>query len=270
MEGEARLREALSLTETIDDETLRAAIATRALANRSISARGQGDFVTATACGEDALRLSHDYALDLAETRILADLGDIAKDQGDYGLAATRYLAAYDLCGEQGELRLVAEVLSGMASAATAWGQHRPALLLLGAAASLRERIGYGMLLPVDVARLDGDLAAMRASLGERATAEILREGHALSVAEAMKIATALAPPQPDQLISNATSPVELTPRERDVLRLLTESRTDREIAETLYLSPRTVNWHVSTILAKLGVTSRRDVVIRVRGEGRL
>jgi DNA-binding NarL/FixJ family response regulator len=48
-----------------------------------------------------------------------------------------------------------------------------------------------------------------------------------------------------------------LTPRERDVLRLLAGGMTDREIAETLFISPRTVGGHVSNLLAKLGVDSR-------------
>jgi regulatory LuxR family protein len=41
------------------------------------------------------------------------------------------------------------------------------------------------------------------------------------------------------------------------VLALITEGRTDREIAEALFISPRTVAMHVSSILAKLGVTNR-------------
>jgi DNA-binding CsgD family transcriptional regulator len=51
-----------------------------------------------------------------------------------------------------------------------------------------------------------------------------------------------------------------LTPREREVLRLLAQRPTDREIADELSISPRTVMHHVSRILAKLGVASRRDV----------
>jgi DNA-binding CsgD family transcriptional regulator len=44
--------------------------------------------------------------------------------------------------------------------------------------------------------------------------------------------------------------------------------RTDRQIAEALFLSPRTVSWHVRSILAKLGATSRREVVSEVRAHG--
>lgn len=263
LEGQAHLRDALALTDDIADATLRAAVAARTLANLSVSARGQGDFAAATAYGEDALRLSHDAALDLAETRILADLGDIAKDQGDYLLAASRYLASLEQTTERGELRSVAEVLSGMAGVAIAWGQQRTALLLQGAAMAIRERIGFGMLPPIDVAARDRDLAALHAALGEREAAAILREGQALSVAEAMAIAADVAPVHTGVAAATAAAASRdaLTPRERDVLRLLVESRTDREIAEELFLSPRTVSWHVSTILAKLGAATRREAI---------
>lgn len=268
-EGQAQLRDALALTDTIAEATLRAAVATRALANLSVSARGQGDFATATACGEDALRLCHHAALDLAETRILADLGDIAKDQGDYALAATRYLASLEQTSERGELRSVAEVLSGIASVATAWGQERTALLLFGAAMAIRERIGFGMLPPVDVAALNRDLAALHAALGEEEAEAMLREGQALSVADAKTLAATVAAAG-NAAAAAAESHHDLTPREWDVLRLLVESRTDREIAEALFLSPRTVSWHVSTILGKLGAASRREAIALSRSNGLL
>ncbi len=48
-----------------------------------------------------------------------------------------------------------------------------------------------------------------------------------------------------------------LTPREVDVLRLLTQGRSNREIGEDLFISPRTVNFHVTNLLAKLELDSR-------------
>jgi DNA-binding CsgD family transcriptional regulator/tetratricopeptide (TPR) repeat protein len=54
-----------------------------------------------------------------------------------------------------------------------------------------------------------------------------------------------------------ATDELGLTQRERDVLALLAEGRTDRQIAEALFISPRTVAMHVSNILTKLGVPNR-------------
>ncbi|MFJ9522692.1 AAA family ATPase [Kitasatospora sp. NPDC101801] len=50
-----------------------------------------------------------------------------------------------------------------------------------------------------------------------------------------------------------------LTPRERDVLHRLAQGRTNRQIAEELYISPKTASVHVSNILAKLSVGSRGE-----------
>jgi DNA-binding CsgD family transcriptional regulator len=51
----------------------------------------------------------------------------------------------------------------------------------------------------------------------------------------------------------------QLTPRERDVLRLLVEGRSNPEIADALFISPRTAETHVTHILAKLGATTRAE-----------
>lgn len=51
--------------------------------------------------------------------------------------------------------------------------------------------------------------------------------------------------------------PLDLTPRETEILRLVASGKTDREIADQLSISPRTVTNHVSNIFNKLGVNSR-------------
>ena len=53
-----------------------------------------------------------------------------------------------------------------------------------------------------------------------------------------------------------------LTPRELEVLRLVATGETDRGIADVLYVSRRTVSSHVSNILAKLDVPTRRAAVV--------
>jgi DNA-binding CsgD family transcriptional regulator len=50
-----------------------------------------------------------------------------------------------------------------------------------------------------------------------------------------------------------------LSPREREVLKLVAAGRTNRQIADELYISPKTASVHVSNILAKLGVSSRGE-----------
>jgi DNA-binding NarL/FixJ family response regulator len=62
----------------------------------------------------------------------------------------------------------------------------------------------------------------------------------------------------------------QLTPREMEVLHLLALGLTDREIAETLIISERTVHKHVENIRAKLGVRTRTAVVAEARRRGLL
>ncbi|MFE3581961.1 helix-turn-helix transcriptional regulator [Streptomyces vinaceus] len=111
-----------------------------------------------------------------------------------------------------------------------------------------------------------GDRACAASLLGEAyATAERLgsrrlREDLALLAQRARLPLTGTdapaAPPAP------APDPVEalgLTSRERDVLSLVAAGRSNRQIAEELFISPKTASVHVSNILAKLGVAGRGE-----------
>ena len=51
--------------------------------------------------------------------------------------------------------------------------------------------------------------------------------------------------------------PAGLTAREVEILRLVAQGLTDAQVAEELVISRRTVNWHLTSIYSKLGVTSR-------------
>jgi DNA-binding NarL/FixJ family response regulator len=64
----------------------------------------------------------------------------------------------------------------------------------------------------------------------------------------------AFSTPQP-----NRSMHPMLTRREREILSLLCQRRTDLEIAEHLFISPKTAGKHVSNILGKLGVANRRE-----------
>jgi DNA-binding CsgD family transcriptional regulator/tetratricopeptide (TPR) repeat protein len=60
----------------------------------------------------------------------------------------------------------------------------------------------------------------------------------------------------------------QLSPREADVVRLLLGGRTNRQIAEVLFLSPKTVACHVYSAMRKLGVSSRAALVARALDAG--
>lgn len=59
-----------------------------------------------------------------------------------------------------------------------------------------------------------------------------------------------------------------LTPREQEVVRLLARGLTDRDLAQTLFISVRTVQTHLSHIYAKLGVHTRTEVALMAVREG--
>jgi DNA-binding CsgD family transcriptional regulator len=99
-------------------------------------------------------------------------------------------------------------------------------------------------------------LALAQAALSPEAFTAAWRDGMAHSpstIATEALAALAVAP----QAANAPAALAGLTPREREVLLLLAGGRTDREIAEALFISPRTVGGHVTNLLAKLGVDSR-------------
>jgi DNA-binding NarL/FixJ family response regulator len=106
-------------------------------------------------------------------------------------------------------------------------------------------------------------LAAVEATLGS-AAAEAWDVGAKMSLEEAIAEALAVGEP-PEPRLSGP-----LTARERDVLLHIADGQTDREIAEMLFISPRTVNTHVANILAKLEASTRRGAVARAREMGLL
>ena len=86
-------------------------------------------------------------------------------------------------------------------------------------------------------------------SWAQRAQAELRASG----------VAVTSAPAEPDAL-------EELTPQQRQIIRLASDGLTDREIGDRLFLSPRTVSSHLYRSYPKLGVASRhqlRDVIAR-------
>lgn len=87
--------------------------------------------------------------------------------------------------------------------------------------------------------------------------------GAAPTLARADALAGRLVAKRPTE-----TYPAGLTPREREVLALLVQRRTDKEIAEALFISPRTVMGHATSIITKLGVNNRREAAAVAARQG--
>ena len=70
------------------------------------------------------------------------------------------------------------------------------------------------------------------------------------------------------KLVAPAEAFPELTAREREILDLIATGKNNQEIANNLYLSPKTVRNHISNIFTKLQVADRAQAIIRAREAG--
>jgi DNA-binding NarL/FixJ family response regulator len=125
-------------------------------------------------------------------------------------------------------------------------------------------------------ANVASSLSEKACALAETADPELIRQPIALfaqlgahpAIAHAIHRLRALGVRDPAPLgcasaAPPGAGPQDLSTREREVLRLLAAGRTDREIAQTLFISPRTASKHVGAILAKLAVASRAEAAVR-------
>ena len=133
---------------------------------------------------------------------------------------------------------------------------HPEAARLFGAAEAFRRRGGLVRYLIYE----DGYQAAvaeLRNAMEEKEFDTVWAEGAALSIEEAI----AYAQRGRGERKRPASGWASLTPAERDVARLICEGLANKEIAMRLFVSPRTVQAHLSHIYAKLGITSRVQLV---------
>lgn len=119
--------------------------------------------------------------------------------------------------------------------------------------------------------------AKVRAALEAGAAGYLLKDAEAEELASAIRAAVRgemhLDPAVARQLTAALRAPrvgaVTLTPREREVLTLIADGRSNQQIATALVVSERTARTHVSNILAKLGVASRTQAALWAVREGK-
>ena len=121
-----------------------------------------------------------------------------------------------------------------------------------------------------------GEVERINAALRNGAVGYLLKDAEAAEVAAAIRAAvrgevhldSEIARRLTQDLRCGPAGPALLTPRERQILALLGEGRSNREIANILVISERTARTHVSNVLSKLNLTSRTQAALMAIREG--
>jgi predicted ATPase/class 3 adenylate cyclase/DNA-binding CsgD family transcriptional regulator len=129
---------------------------------------------------------------------------------------------------------------------------YREAARLFGAADTLRQRTGIVRYKVYD-AGYHASVAEVRTALGDSDFETAWAEGAALSTDEAI----AYAQRGRGERKRPSSGWASLTPTERDVVQLVIEGLGNKEIAARLFVSPRTVQTHLTHVYTKVGLTSR-------------
>jgi predicted ATPase/DNA-binding CsgD family transcriptional regulator len=221
--------------------------------------RDEGDLPGAVPACDAAVRMFRARGWRGSLAAALATSGSIAWLSGDPVRTAFVCKESLSLAWEDGDTIGCVRALEGLAAAAAMLGRYEPAARLFGAA--MAQRTALGAPLPPSERRwYDPAASAAREKLGSSANAA-WEAGSALSLSQAVAEAETLVldsgrATAQGAAVEDATEH-SLTPRELDVLRLLADGRSDREIAEMLFVSRHTAANHVASILGKLGVPSR-------------
>jgi DNA-binding CsgD family transcriptional regulator len=245
----------------------------RALAMRGGVAYAQGDLELACMLEEEAAALfRHIGALRwLALTDLF--LGVFAASQGRFPEAARYYHNCLHTLIEAADVVWLLKPVAGLAAIAVENGDIESAARLLGAVDEMLLAIG-GRIYPLSRPAYERADTAARAALGEARFTAIHGAGRRLTptelLAEADAIVTMAEETARESRRRGAGTLSPLTAREREVLNLLADRKTDREIAEILFISRRTVNYHVANILSQFAVHSRHDAVARAHDLGLL
>jgi predicted ATPase/class 3 adenylate cyclase/DNA-binding CsgD family transcriptional regulator len=182
----------------------------------------------------------------------LATRARVASAQNEPGQAQRDARDALTRAAEMRAHLFVPDLLECLAGLAGSAGSHLEAARLFGAAQAIRERIGVVRFKVYD-AGYEASVESVRNALGEAEFDAAWAAGLALSTDEAIAYAQR-GRAEHKRAASGWNS---LTPTELNVVRLVSEGLGNKDIGTRLFISPRTVQTHLTHVYTKLGLASR-------------
>ena len=255
------LDEATLVSSPLDDFPARISV----LQARALNGFFQGDIETVKAAASEGVRISRDagdlYSLEM----MLLNRGGTALIVRELEQAKASYMEALKIAQRIDDRVAEYALLDGLGCVAAGLGQPRHAAQLLGAAETVRTQAGASLipiLAPMIAQAEESAIEALGASKFETE----VNAGKRLSRDEAIR--TALGEPTrtgnliPPPLAGEGRvgAPTLLGKREADVARLVAEGLSNKQIGARLFISERTVDSHVRSILNKLGANSRAQI----------
>jgi predicted ATPase/DNA-binding CsgD family transcriptional regulator len=224
-----------------------------------VIAQGQGDLDLALARYAESERLARAEGDAFNITNNLFYRSLIHCRRGQLASAAEAVAEALALERAARSDEGVSTCLAILAVQAAAVGLPEASIRLLRTAARMKDRLGLSFDFPE---RVDYDRARheARSQIREAAFQAAWDTGWARTLEEAeadVEAVLAAGRSQPEVTKCEARDETGLTPRDREILRLVAQGRSNREIAETLFISVPTVKRHLTNILGKLELPSR-------------
>jgi predicted ATPase/class 3 adenylate cyclase/DNA-binding CsgD family transcriptional regulator len=216
------------------------------------TALARGDATAARRFAEHGVNTTggwHQMAALIIRARVAAAQGEPEQARDDAHAAL--------VCGTDADAFLgVPDALECLAALAADAGSHADAARLLGAAAALRQRTGERRFL-VYQNDYDSTQTAIRGAIGELEFDAAYADGAALPT----EAAIAYAQRGRGERKRPTTGWASLTPTEREVVRRVSEGLSNKDIGTRLFISPRTVQTHLTHVYTKLALTSRVQLV---------